>query len=505
LLVGAAAGTRPAGFDPKGPLERHPKAVDMGFIHPEKTDLFVSYAHVDDLPLEPGGPGWVTTMVGILRNLLAQRVGRGESLSLWIDRQLAGHTELTPEIEAKLSDAAVFLLILSPGYLASTWCLKELSFFKNKVQREGRSGARIFVIELDSVKRPRDLDGLTGYRFWAKDPLGRATRTLGIPRPCPEDRGYFDQLYDLRHDLAETLIRLKTGGESVLAPNGAGERPVVFLAEVTDDLDDEREEVRRYLLQADLEVVPQGFYPRDQAAFRAAAEHDIARAKLFVQLLSGLAGKRLPGATETVVGLQHDCAAGRGVPILQWHARGLDLASVTQPDHHARLEGASVIAGDLQEFKSLVVQKMRELTAPKPAPALTRQNADALVFVNADEADLDLAKRIGSLLYDRGIGYVLPNRSRRPAEVRRALESCLMNCDGLVLVHGTNRDWVFEQVIRFRKIKPRRETPIKAISICDGPPPEKEECHFAHPDLKVMDCRHGLNEQELNRFVDQVV
>ena len=303
-----------------------------------------------------------------------------------------------------------------------------------------------------------ELVDLKGYRFWAKDPLGRSTRTLGIPRPVPEDRGYFDQLYDLRHDLAKALGRLKAGA-GMSAAGRTGDRPVVFLAEVTDDLDDQREEVRRYLLQAGLAVVPEGNYPRDPAAFRAAAEGDLARAKLFVQLLSGLPGKRLPGASQTIVGLQHECAVGRGVPVLQWHARGLDLASVAHPDHRARLEGPSVIVADLQEFKSLVVQKVRELTAPKPAAPRADQDADTLVFVNAEEADLDLAKRIGSLLFRRGVGYVLPNRSRRPAEARKALDEYLLNCDGLVLVHGTNPDWVLEQVIRFRKIKPKARIP----------------------------------------------
>ena len=28
------------------------KPPDMGFVHPAKTDLFVSYAHVDDRPLD---------------------------------------------------------------------------------------------------------------------------------------------------------------------------------------------------------------------------------------------------------------------------------------------------------------------------------------------------------------------------------------------------------------------------------------------------------------------
>ncbi len=478
----------------------------MGFVHAAKTDLFVSYAHVDDLPLESGIPGWVTTLVTSLKNLLAQRLGRGESLSLWMDHQLPGHVELTPEIEGKLGEAAVLLIVLSPAYLASTWCLKEMRLFIEAILRGGgRVGARIFVVEYDQVERPPDLGDLKGFRFWAKGPLGRSTRTLGIPRPGPDDRGYFDQLYDLRHDLAEALTRLKVVAEDVSMPDGVGDRPVVFLAEVTDDLDDHREEVRRYLLQAGLAVVPEGIYPRDTAAFRAAAEGDLSRAKLFVQLLSGLAGKRLPGGSQTIVGLQHECAVGRDVSVLQWHARGLDLAGVAHPDHRARLEGPSVIVADIQEFKGLVVQKVRELSAPKPAAPTAVRDADTLVFVNAEEGDLDLAKRIGGQLFRRGVGYVLPNRSRQPAEARKALEKYLLNCDGLVLVHGTNPDWVLEQVMRFRKIKPRRESPIKAIGLCDGPPPDKQELHFGLPDLRVIDCRHGLDEEELNQFANHFI
>ena len=162
----------------------------MGFVHPAKTDLFVSYAHVDDLPLEPGRPGWVTTLVTNLQNLLAQRLGRGESISLWMDHRLPGHVELTPEIEGKLGEAAALLIVLSPAYLASTWCLKEMRFFIDAIHRVGgRVGTRIFVIENDQVDRPPDLGDLKGFRFWAKDPLGRSTRTLGIPRPGPRTGG----------------------------------------------------------------------------------------------------------------------------------------------------------------------------------------------------------------------------------------------------------------------------------------------------------------------------
>jgi hypothetical protein len=380
-----------------------------------------------------------------------------------------------------------------------------MRFFSEAIRRAGgRAGGRIFVVEYDPVDRPQELADLKGYRFWVKDPLGRSTRTLGIPRPGPEDRGYFDQLFDLRHDLAESLMHLKGHADDRPVPEAAGDGSVVFLAEVTDDLDDQREEVRRYLLQAGLAVVPEGIYPRDPAGFRTAAEGDLARARLFVQLLSGLAGKRLTGASQTVVGLQHECAAGRGVPVLQWHARGLDLGGVAQSDHRALLEGPSVIVADLQEFKSLVVQKVRELTAPKPAAHRVVLDVGALVFVNAEEANLNLAERIGSLLVRRGITYVLPERSRPPAKARKALDDYLLDCDGLVLVHGTNPEWVSQQVIRFHKIKPKRKSPIKAVGLCDGPPPEKEECHFGLPGLRVINCRNGLDENALNEFADQL-
>src|SRR5262249_28597119 len=150
------------------------------------------------LPLEPERPGWVTTLVNSLKNLLAQRLGRGESISLWMDHQLPGHVELTPEIEDKLAGTAALLVVLSPAFLHWTWWLKEMRFFSEAIQR---AGGRMFVVEYDPVERPQELADLKGYRFWVKAPLGRSTRTLGIPRPGPEDRGYFDQLYDLRHDL----------------------------------------------------------------------------------------------------------------------------------------------------------------------------------------------------------------------------------------------------------------------------------------------------------------
>src|SRR5262245_18609945 len=109
----------------------------MGYVHPDKPDIFLSYAHVDDEPdpAFPERPGWVNTLVRCLEKRLAMKLGRVDSYDLWFDARLAGHVELTPEILGRLRGAAVILLILSPGYLASQWCRRELEAFHEEIRR----------------------------------------------------------------------------------------------------------------------------------------------------------------------------------------------------------------------------------------------------------------------------------------------------------------------------------------------------------------------------------
>src|SRR3954453_23211438 len=38
------------------------REIRMGYVHPGKTDIFLSYAHVDDEPDHGDRPGWVTSL-----------------------------------------------------------------------------------------------------------------------------------------------------------------------------------------------------------------------------------------------------------------------------------------------------------------------------------------------------------------------------------------------------------------------------------------------------------
>jgi hypothetical protein len=213
-----------------------------------------------------------------------------------------------------LQKTAMLLVILSPGYLASAWCQRERETFLQLVRERIRAGSRVFIVECGKVaesKCPPEFQELLGYRFWVEDDTGGAPRTLDMPKPNaddPNDRPYYDKLEQLSHDLAEELKRLQEAAENGVPPPDDDPHPTVFLAEVTDDLDLLHSEVKRYLDQAGLRVLPITWYAREPTAYHQAMRQDLATCKLFVQLLSGVAGKKPPGLLHGYARLQYECA-----------------------------------------------------------------------------------------------------------------------------------------------------------------------------------------------------
>jgi hypothetical protein len=486
----------------------------MAYVHPDKPDLFISYAHVDDEPdaAFPDRPGWVTTLVRCLEKRLAKKLGRVDSYDIWRDAKLAGHTDLTPDILGRLRDAATLLVVLSPAYLASGWCRRELEAFY-QANRKSKAAGRIFVVEFDRVDADRrfpELADLKGYRFWVENPDTRNPETLGYPIVREKDEEYHKRLNDLCIELVRQLDSLRQHGRAALESDAVPDRdtrPHVYLAEVTEDLDTRRDNVSRYLDQAGFRVLPDAEPSRhDQEAYRAAVDADLARSVVFIQLLSETPGRRFKGSELSYVALQHERAISAGIPVLQWRRRALDTHSEEiREDHRQRLNGATVVATDLSEFNSLVVETVKKLTRPAPVrEEPTFVDSDKLVFVDAEETDLEAARVIVGFLEMQGIGALPPVRGTVPEATRAALKTRMLACDGMVLVHGNNPDWPVLQWAHFRKVKAEREAPLRAIGLCDLPPPEKPMKAgdvLQLPSAHVIDCRDGLAADKFTTFL----
>jgi TIR domain len=473
------------------------------FVTGYQYDIFVSYAHVDDFFLSGASHGWVSTLVANLEKQLAQKLGR-KYASPWMDLQLAGNVPLTPSILKALRQTATLVVVVSPGYLASEWCSRERQAFLELVKERLDIGSRVFVVEYDRVDRsklPKEFRDLLGYRFWVDDGNNKAARILGMPVPVPEEHEYYTLLNNLSYEIAIELQRLNEVGAAKptgVTGNATAPTPAVFLAEVTDDLDYQREEVKGYLLQAGLTVLPTDWYPHDELpAYQHAISEDLRRSKLFVQLLSGVAGRKPPGWPLGHAGVQYQCAKGAGISILQWRSRELDLSSVRDVNHQELLESNTVRAVGIEEFKRGVVDEAKK----EPAPLKPERSGD-LVFVNTDFPDWKLAEEVYQELLKYDVGAALPLKQGEPSVIRKDFEANLSDCDGLIVVYGeTDVTWVRNQLRQIRKILAQRGQPIRCFAVCEGPPSEKEEIAFSLPRLKSLNFRKGLDERALLDFV----
>ncbi len=450
-----------------------------------RHDIFVSYAHVDNEPLAGPETRWVTNLITGLKPLLGQKLGRADAYSLWMDYELRGHEALTPHILEQLQDAALLLLILSPGYLASEWCRRELSSF---VARAGKDAGRLFVIEREPLERPEELRDILGYKFWVRN-AAHAPRTLGVPKVSYDEFEFYQRLDELARHIVDKLRQLRAQGDNptVITPKPtpstpeSAHRATVFLAEVTDDLHELRAEVESYLQQHNIQVLPSTLYYYPGAAeLRQAIDADLQESTLFVQLLSATIPRRPAGMSTPQI--QYAAAqAVEGLPILQWRDRKVDLAAIMDPAQRAFLDSATVVVTGLEEFKQYIVQQLEAIETKKrleeerrkreeslkqtmPAAALS---GDTLVFINTGPEDLTLALEIGEILKEEGFGFSLPLLENiSPAEKRQDLEENLLDCDAVIVLYAnTALPWVREQLRYCRRMQGRRDRPVKIIAV----------------------------------------
>ena len=135
----------------------------------------------------------------------------------------------------------------------------------------------------------------------------------------------------------------------------------VFLAQTTDDMIATRNSVRRHLQGVKLRILPETWYSHDPDTFSQSAKADLAQCDMFVQLLGEVAGSRSPDLPHGFNGLQHELALRSGKPILQWRPSTLDPSTIEEEDHRQLLEGETVIACGIEEFKKMIVDRTAAL------------------------------------------------------------------------------------------------------------------------------------------------
>jgi hypothetical protein len=466
----------------------------MAYVKSYDQDIFISYAQVDNAPLNFSGREvrWVSHLKDQLQKRVDQKLGRIDASKIWMDiDNLGGNVCVTPAIDSAIHKTAVLVVVLSDGYLNSIWCQKEIRRFVESA----KANDRLFVVHLAEIpfdKRPEEIRDLIGFNFFDKE---------GSVELDPLSGEYSKELLKLRDKLAGKLIQMQqTPVHEDEGENAAALLPAVLLAEVTPDLDDERDALATYVEKLGYRVLPTRLYLRGAQEFEEMLNRDLEQAKLFVQLLGQFGTSRTEDFPEGYEGLQVSRAKDLQVPLLRAYGRdAVDFDKIKNESHRQFLEASDVKALDLEEFKADIKKMLEELVLRESKP-ITPKMGDNPVLIHVLGDDLKSAFHIRDRLDAQNLTYEIVQEDEPMEEMAK-----IRDYSGLVLVYGeqTSGKWIKQQMRTFMDVR-LAKLPVEPACALYFDPPEQRNQLLASPPpfFRIIDSSSG--EPEFQKFVDEL-
>lgn len=342
-----------------------------------ERDVFISYAHIDNLSLKEGEKGWVESFHRALEVRLSQLMG--EPSSIWRDHKLQGNDFFGDEIVDQFPKTAIMISILSPRYIKSEWCTKEVrEFYQKATEGVGLridNKSRIFKVIKTAIpydSHPKEIADTLGYEFFVKDSFSGRIKELSQSISQNLEQLYWGKLDDIANDICSLLNMLKNEGETASIKHP--EEFTVYLAETSSDLKDQYDMIRRELIRFGYRVVPDSRLPLVASEFYRAVEHFLDQSILSIHLIGASGGMIPEGSQESIVTLQNELAAQksktRNLNRLIWI-----LSSDTDNDpHHNRFihrirtddesqSGADLFETSIEDFKTAIYKKLNAARA----------------------------------------------------------------------------------------------------------------------------------------------
>ena len=487
-----------------------------------ENDVFVSYAHIDDQALTEGQPGWICSLHHALQVRLEQLLGK--ETKIWRDPKLQGNDVFADTLVDRLPRVGVLVSVLSPRYVRSEWCQRELNeFLKAAVATGGARVAdklRVFKVVKTPIPReqqPADLQAMLGYEFFTLERDSGRQRELGPSSSADAQRLYWVKLDDLAHDIADllTILEKEACGVSAssIAPKG-----VVYLAESSFDLKDRRDAIRRELLGQGYMVLPDQPLPLVGPACATFVREQLSRCRLSVHMVGENYGVVPDDCTDSIVVLQHELAIERAVAgdfcRLIWMPPDLTTDDQRQRQFIDRLEtdsrlqsGADILKTPLEDFKTVLHLRLNPPAPPKDDRPQAAPERDVLrsVYLICDQRDLDEAQPLADFLFDQ-FEVTLPVFEGDEAQVRRDHEANLTECDAALIYYGAGNElWLRGKLRELQKIAGYgRSKPIVAKAVYIAAPDTADKQRFRTHDALVINSGGAFTPSALEPFVSRM-
>jgi hypothetical protein len=477
----------------------------MTYIPGFEHDIFVSYAHVDNHPRAGEKKGWVGQFGDDLVAAIDQDLGRKGLVSVWRDRRLSGNDRFDDTIRNAVRQSALFVSILSPGYISSSYCLTELRDFSDQEHRlfQAPAGdqARIFKIVHRHVTiedHPGQMQDILGYHFTHFDEEAGAESLLYAARDGNPNESYYDQVRSVARRLVDLLKKM-------------ARMATIYVAETEDAaLLPDRMRLLKYLRQSGFRVLPEDRLEPALPDLESNIRTDLRRSALSVHIVGPRYGKLLADGRSklhTSFGLAALRVNSPATPLI-W--RRIDPGAAIDRPQQGLID--SLHAEDAERYSAEEIIDFEDLTeqiTSKTFPNLSPQRSfaqraapDPLVYISYLPIDRPQFDQIHRYLRSEKCELV-----SSPAESLSEHEMVnLRFCSGMVIVYGeAPTAWVKTMAVQANDLIARGAAArMRRLSIVDGPPESKEDLGLSLSRLMVVNSRGGLQPALLKEFVASI-
>jgi len=194
----------------------------------------------------------------------------GQEMKIWRDPKLNGSDLFEAALVRQFSDSKVLVSVLTPRYVRSEWCRRELEEFVRVADTQGvvtaENRSRVFKVVKTPVAEqeiPPSLAGLfsrlLGFDFYEVDSETGRLREFDESLGVVMRQRFFERIYDLAHEICTVLKAFEPSATASGAARPAGK--TVYLAATTFELQPERDRLRRELLERGHRVLPEAPLP----------------------------------------------------------------------------------------------------------------------------------------------------------------------------------------------------------------------------------------------------
>lgn len=485
----------------------------MAYVQGFESDIFISYAHVDNLTVGSQSRGWVEQFHEYLEIRLGQRIGRMGVVKIWRDPALDGSQFFDETISNAVDKSALMLCLTSNGHLASDYCQDEIKWFFKKASKEPAGIAigdrsRLMNVLINNIaynRWPGVFEGTSGFHLFEAEydhELGEPSEP-GSKLFNKQIRKLVDTIYEVLCDFAEDPLQQQSSADNQSAGpevDPDGDNFTIYIADVADSLRTTQRRLVNELKQHDLTILKSIPPPFEESGHDAAVKKALQQAKLSIHLLDQFSGREIDASGEvTYPQRQARLAVEHGSSPYIWVPKILDLDSLEDVGQQGLIAGLQAdsektanidfIRGTPATLAAEILEKAAALQKPAPATAPAGLNGVRAALLDTHIKDQLHAFELSRYLLEKQIQPYMVAQDDDPGKSLQIFETSLeqtLNNTGIPIVFfgEVNIDWVRERIGHAAKTAITRGLPLRECAVYLAPP-EKKSVNIEFGFLKV--------------------